>query len=298
MNKAFKVIWSHARKCYVVVSEIAKNHGKNNTRSIVSQLATHAQAIAGRMYAAALAESDVLEQAFDSAWHPRTAAHWIVPLMTVGIMLQATPGFASVITDADKNSLTSGGKVHDIYTQKILSNDDGNFGYNRFQKFQVSQGDIANMYFHLKDHPEIKSDNLVNLVNSKIDIQGTVNAIKDNRIGGNLYFLSANGMVVGNTGVINAGRFIGMVPHSDNFDGRVNTSGMWGSTTQMAYEFKHYISNFGKRSADGEFNVMRTEWAEQGELKGFKLAPKGEIIIQAAGRCPHRYSKRRMAAGK
>ena len=25
MNKAFKVIWSHARKCYVVVSEIAKN---------------------------------------------------------------------------------------------------------------------------------------------------------------------------------------------------------------------------------------------------------------------------------
>ena len=58
MNKAFKVIWSHARKCYVVVSEIAKNHGKNNTRSIVSQLATHAQAIAGRMYAAALAESD------------------------------------------------------------------------------------------------------------------------------------------------------------------------------------------------------------------------------------------------
>ena len=280
MNKAFKVIWSHARKCYVVVSEIAKNHGKNNTRSIVSQLATHAQAIAGRMYAAALAESVVLEQAFDSAWHPRTAAHWIVPLMTVGIMLQATPGFASVITDAGNKSLTSGGKVHDIYTQQILSNDDGNFGYNRFQKFQVSQGDIANMYFHLKDHPEIKSDNLVNLVNSKIDIQGTVNAIKDNRIGGNLYFLSANGMVVGNTGVINAGRFIGMVPHSDNFDGRVNTSGMWGSTTQMAYEFKHYISNFGKRSADGEFNVMRTEWAEQGELKGFKLAPKGEIIIQ------------------
>ena len=279
MNKAFKVIWSHARKCYVVVSEIAKNHGKNNTRSIVSQLATHAQAIAGRMYAAALAESDVLEQAFDSAWHPRTAAHWIVPLMTVGIMLQATPGFASVITDADKNSLTSGGKVHDIYAQQILSNDDGNFGYNRFQKFQVSQGDIANMYFHLKDHPEIKSDNLVNLVNSKIDIQGTVNAIKDNRIGGNLYFLSADGIAVGNTGVINAARFVGMVPDSDNFTGKVGTSGMWGSTTQMAYQFEHYISNFGKRNAAGEFSVMRTEWAEQEELKGFKLASNGKIEI-------------------
>ncbi|MER2139666.1 MAG: ESPR domain-containing protein [Succiniclasticum sp.] len=39
MNKGFKVIWSNTRKCYVVVSEIAKNHVKNNTKSIVSQLA-------------------------------------------------------------------------------------------------------------------------------------------------------------------------------------------------------------------------------------------------------------------
>ena len=29
MNKIYKVIWSEARKCYVVVAEIAKNHGKN-----------------------------------------------------------------------------------------------------------------------------------------------------------------------------------------------------------------------------------------------------------------------------
>lgn len=27
MNKVFKVIWSEARNAYVVVSEIAKNHG-------------------------------------------------------------------------------------------------------------------------------------------------------------------------------------------------------------------------------------------------------------------------------
>lgn len=39
MNKVYKVIWSNARKCYVVVSEIAKNHGKNNTKNIVSRLA-------------------------------------------------------------------------------------------------------------------------------------------------------------------------------------------------------------------------------------------------------------------
>ena len=27
MNKIFKVVWSEARNAYVVVSEIAKNHG-------------------------------------------------------------------------------------------------------------------------------------------------------------------------------------------------------------------------------------------------------------------------------
>lgn len=33
MNRVFKVIWSHARNAYVVVSEIALNHGKNSKNS-------------------------------------------------------------------------------------------------------------------------------------------------------------------------------------------------------------------------------------------------------------------------
>ena len=46
MNKIYKVIWSEARKCYVVVAEIAKNHGKNNVRSVVERLAAKsAQAV-------------------------------------------------------------------------------------------------------------------------------------------------------------------------------------------------------------------------------------------------------------
>ena len=33
MNKIYKVIWSKTRNCYVAVSELAKNHGKNSVRS-------------------------------------------------------------------------------------------------------------------------------------------------------------------------------------------------------------------------------------------------------------------------
>ena len=46
---------------------------------------------------------------------------------------------------------------------------------------------------------------MVNTVENRISISGTVNAIRNNKIGGNLYFLSPKGMVVGSTGVINAG---------------------------------------------------------------------------------------------
>lgn len=33
MNRAYKVIWSKARHCYVVVSELAKSHGKTSTKA-------------------------------------------------------------------------------------------------------------------------------------------------------------------------------------------------------------------------------------------------------------------------
>ena len=43
MNKVFKVIWSEARNAYVVVSEIAKNHGSKScsTKMICTQFSGH-----------------------------------------------------------------------------------------------------------------------------------------------------------------------------------------------------------------------------------------------------------------
>lgn len=40
MNKVFKVIWSEARNAYVVVSEIAKNHGSKScsTKKLLAML--------------------------------------------------------------------------------------------------------------------------------------------------------------------------------------------------------------------------------------------------------------------
>ena len=60
--------------------------------------------------------------------------------------------------------------------------------------------------------------NLVNFVDSRIDINGTVNAIQNKKIGGNLFFFSSDGMAVGKTGVINAGALYVATPTKTAFD--------------------------------------------------------------------------------
>lgn len=77
-------------------------------------------------------------------------------------------------------------------------------GLNRFSKFDVGANQIANLYFQTGANAPT-FDTLVNTVESQISISGTVNAIRNNKIGGNLYFISPEGMVVGAGGVINVG---------------------------------------------------------------------------------------------
>ena len=122
---------------------------------------------------------------------------------------------ASVVTRYDKpNDNIMTGNVGNIYAETVKDN----VAVNRFDKFQIGAGDIANMYFQTQGSSQW-AGSLVNFVNSRVDVAGTVNAIKDNRIGGNLYFLSASGMAVTGSGVINAGSLFVMTPTQDFMKG-------------------------------------------------------------------------------
>ena len=62
MNKIFKVVWSEARNAYVVVSEIAKNHGSKScsTKKLLTMLiATGVMTCASMAPAMAAPASDV-----------------------------------------------------------------------------------------------------------------------------------------------------------------------------------------------------------------------------------------------
>ena len=130
-------------------------------------------------------------------------------LLAAGLVMSPTAVDASDITDANKQTVYAPTKegIYNIYAQKIHNKN----AINEFEKFQLDANHIANLYFHIEGGT-INAENLLNFVNTRIDINGTLNAIKDGKIGGNLFFLSPGGMVVGKSGVINTGSLYVMAP--------------------------------------------------------------------------------------
>ena len=266
MNKIYKVVWNNARKCYVVVSEIAKNRGKNNVRSIVERLASRMPRLAARIQAATLWNAAGMKQVFAADGqlpaHPRTAARWAAPVLAAGILLQTASGFASTIKNADGKNLATSGNVHNLYVQDMLDNN--KTGVNKFNEYKISAGDIANMHFN-KQGEMVYATNLVNLVHSKIDINGTVNAVRNGKIDGNLYFISPDGMTVGQTGVINAGRLGAFIPATSYWDE------LWNLKQNVVNNFKDF-ENYGRRDANGNYKDTSL-----GLAKGKKIEIAGHI---------------------
>lgn len=171
MNKIYKVIWNATRGCYVVASELVKTHqGKKSTRrggSILSRAGTALLlAIAG--------------------WG--AACNFIYADVTVSDQKH----YGNTVTVKD---IASGGKQYDITNQQVKA---GN-ALNKFDDFGIKQHDVANLHMGEANHQ-------INVVKNKIDIDGVVNAIKDNKIGGDVYFFSNAGIAVGSHGVFNVGR--------------------------------------------------------------------------------------------
>ena len=171
MNKIYKVVWNATRGCYVVASELVKTHqGKKSTRrggSILSRAGTALLlAIAG--------------------WG--AACNFIYADVTVAD--QKYNG-----TVKPPVTLANGGKQYDITNQQV---NNGN-ALNKFTDFALTQHDVANLHMGEANHQ-------INVVKNKIDIDGVVNAIKDNKIGGDVYFFSNAGIAVGENGVFNVGR--------------------------------------------------------------------------------------------
>lgn len=169
MNKIYKVVWNATRGCYVVASELVKTHrGKKSVRRGGSILSR-----AGTALLLAIA-----------GWG--AACNFIYADVNV-----ADPAHTGKVNKTP----FAGGIQYDITNQQVNNGS----ALNKFTDFDIGQKDVANLQLD-------KVDRQINLVKNRINIDGVVNAIKDNKIGGDVYFFSDAGIAVGATGVFNVGR--------------------------------------------------------------------------------------------
>lgn len=164
---------------------------------------------------------------------------------------------ASTITRVDGaqgGTIEFNNNVANIYAEQMLNGNQT--AINRFDKFDVSANDIANMYFKTNGSKDW-ANNLVNFVNSRIDVAGTVNAIKDSKIGGNLFFLSSDGMAVTGRGVINAGSLTIMTPTTDAMEYLLNPLTMDNRIRDfVANPSSIPINSSGTISIEGTVNTL------------------------------------------
>ena len=206
-----------------------------------------------------------------------TLSQKIISAVTAaGFIMQPIAGFAHNIVASNDfgTKVETNGKVTDIWAGKVV----GNTAINKFDKFGLNANEIANMYFG-QTQASHDADNLVNFVNDRIDINGTVNAIKGSEIGGNLFFLSKEGMAVGKSGVINTGSLYVMTPTPD-FMEAVQTVGT-EAPAEDANKYLGYITNITDPTKANAWEIIPVNTSGTITVLG-KVNATNEVQMRAA----------------
>lgn len=177
---------------------------------------------------------------------PKYAGRRAVALLLVSLQV-AYPALVAaqtvIIPDGrTQTTVVTAGAVSNVSTATIL----GANAFNSFQVFNVGAGSIANLHF------PGSATNLINLVSGQqTSIHGILNAIKDGRIGGNVYFANPHGFVVGAGGVINVGSLSVSTPTQSFVDGFFLTP---GNPSEAA--LAQLLSGTAPRSGTGLISVQ------------------------------------------
>lgn len=210
-----------------------------------------------------------------------SAAQKIVSAVTaIGFVMQPVAALASTITRTDGGpNVSFNNGVADIFAGKVV----GDVAINQFKEFQLDANNIANMYFGT--NKDGNAGNLVNFVDSRIDINGTVNAIQNKKIGGNLFFFSSDGMAVGKTGVINAGALYVATPTKTAFDDykKLDTNDKFNTIIKDEGFAKIPINASGTISVLGKVNAVNAVNLRAAKIGVGKNVSENTIGDVAAG---------------
>ena len=153
------------------------------------------------------------------------------------------------------NPIQSGNSsIYNINPDKINSS---GIGFKQYENFELSKGDAAN--FIMSDISKF-----VNLVDSKVSIDGLVNTVNSDlsKSNGGLIFISPEGFVVGSSSVLNVGSLSVYTPDSTSYsqfrsnlaDSIANDTDITFNPTALKYG-SGVITIDGSLIANGEINL-------------------------------------------
>lgn len=154
----------------------------------------------------------------------------------------------NLITDGKTaTSVQRTGAIVDVTTGTVK----GVNAFNSFRRFEVGQPDTVNL--RLPDG----TNTLINMVyDAPIRIDGVLNSIKGNQIGGRVVFADPFGMVVGRTGVLNVGSLIVTSPNASFLSGVIGANGIDDGAVGMLLSTKLSQAPGSSVRIDGRINAL------------------------------------------
>lgn len=195
--------------------------------------------------------------------------------------IAATLSVSGAFAATDITGVNGNNGVFNITPDKL----NGEVGYRKYDNFNLSAGDIANLIYKYGNSRDINT--FINLVQNGVKIDGILNTMRDgNFYNGQAVFITPGGMTVGASGVLNVGSLSVITPTNDAYN---SLKGEYASNNFA--NINNISSLLNKSSNVGNISIDGKILAREGvQLRG------GQINVGANGAIVNGITSRATAA--
>lgn len=182
--------------------------------------------------------------------------------------IAATLSVSGAFAATDITGVNGNNGIFNITPDKL----NGEVGYRKYDNFNLSAGDIANLIYKYGNSRDINT--FINLVQNGVKIDGILNTMRDgNFYNGQAVFITPGGMTVGASGVLNVGSLSVITPTNDAYN---SLKGEYASNNFA--NINNISSLLNKSSNVGNISIDGKILAREGvQLRG------GQINVGANG---------------
>lgn len=177
----------------------------------------------------------------------------------------------SCVNATDITGITGNNGIYNINPEKV----NGEVGYRKYNNFDLSAGDIANLIYKSGSSRDIET--FINLVNSGVNINGILNTVRDgNFYNGRAVFITPGGMTIGASGVLNVGSLAVATPTSGAYKDLANeyAAGNYTNINNIS-TLLNKASNVGNITVDGKILARNGVQLRGGQIN---VGAEGAIV--------------------